>query len=136
MNLIVKESRIGLGAFLTVPISQGGIIVDWSSHPLFERPPRILPEWRFNQISPGVFTGPIGPEEYPDAYINHSCEPNARILFHRPKIHLISLRDLVAGEEVTFDYATLYEPPFLMKCLCGAKTCRGIIRGLSSPGNR
>lgn len=129
MNLVVKKARNGLGAFLTAAVNKNELIVDWSRHPLFEQPPRILPEWRFNQISPGVFVGPVGPEKYPDAYINHSCRPNALVRMERPKIHLVALRDIAAGEEVTFDYAAVYSGAWAMKCTCGADTCRGMIRG-------
>jgi SET domain-containing protein len=62
-------------------------------------------------------------------FFNHSCEPNAGI---RGQIFLVAMRDIKKGEEVTFDYAmTLCESkdakPYQMSCLCGKKTCRGII---------
>jgi len=129
MSLIVKKARNGLGAFLVTAVGKGDLIVDWSSHPLFEQPPRILPKWRFDQISPGVFVGPVGPEKYPDAYINHSCRPNAEVRVERPTIHLVALRDLDAGLEVTFDYAAAYPGAWAMKCRCGEDSCRGVIRG-------
>jgi SET domain-containing protein len=128
VNLVVRESRIGLGAFAKIPFGPLELIVDWSTHPLFQKPPRIPPNWRFKTITPGVLSGPIGPEEHPDAYINHSCEPNAEIIFDRPKIHLIARRKISEGEEVTFDYSTLYKSIYL-KCNCGTPSCRKIIRG-------
>jgi hypothetical protein len=134
MNLIAKTSRIGLGAFLLVPVKKGDVVIDWSDHPLFEEPPRLLPEYRFIQISAGVYSGPVGPEKYPDAYINHSCLPNTEVLFDRPRIHLIALRDIALGEEVTLDYSTLHEPPWSMKCDCGTAICRGTILGKPSRG--
>ena len=38
------------------------------------------------------------------------------------------LRDIAAGEELTYDY-NLYdgEPEDESRCLCGAKTCRGTL---------
>lgn len=127
--LVVKKSRIGLGAFLTQAVSQGGVIVDWSGHPLFINPPRIPSDWKFIEIEPGVFTGPIDPEGNPDAYINHSCIPNAEIRVDRPRVHLVALTDLALGQEVTFDYATLYRWPWSMECRCGVPSCRRIVRG-------
>lgn len=129
MNLVVRPAKIGLGAFAIVPFRLGDLIWDWSNHPLFEKPPRILPEYRFQEISPGILTGPLGPDKYPDAYLNHSCEPNAEILFKRPTIHLVARRAIFEGEEVTFDYATLYERSWSMRCSCGTQSCRRIIRG-------
>lgn len=129
MNLVVKPSKIGLGAFATAEFRKGDLIWDWSNHPLFERPPRILPEYRFQQIAPGVLTGPLGPDKHPDAYLNHSCDPNAEILFRRPTIHLVARRTILPDEEVTFDYATLYERSWRMQCACGTPSCRRTIRG-------
>lgn len=129
MNLIVKKARNGLGAFLVAAVNKDDLVVDWSAHPLFEQPPRILPGWKFKQISPGVFVGPLGPEQHPDAYINHSCGPNAELRLDRPRIHLVALGDIAAGEEITFDYAAAYPGAWAMKCKCGAVSCRGVIRG-------
>lgn len=129
MNLVAKPAKIGLGAFATAPFRPGDLIWDWSNHPLFEKPPRILPEHRFQEVAPGVLTGPLGPEKYPDTYINHSCEPNAEILFRRPTVHLVALKAISEGEEVTFDYATLYERSWRMQCTCGTISCRQVIRG-------
>src|SRR5690606_29175849 len=59
-----------------------------------------------------------------DDFVNHSCEPNCGLRFHgvfgSQKIILNSLRDIEAGEELTFDYSTYlsgrFEP---FSCACG-----------------
>lgn len=60
---------------------------------------------------------------------NFSCDPNCESEneggYH---IWIKALRDIRAGEEITYDYNfPLVEPP--PACLCGAKTCRGYIVG-------
>ncbi len=58
--------------------------------------------------------------------INHSCDPNAWL----EGLDLVARRTIEVGEEITMDYATLYNermPEFT--CTCGASNCRGIIRG-------
>lgn len=129
MLLEVRPSKIGLGAFLTESVKAGGVIVDWSKCSLFENPPRIDPKDRYIEISPGVYIGPLGTIEHPDTYVNHSCRPNAWVRFERPKINLVAMRDIVAGEEVTFDYSSIYEHPWRMNCECGLPECRKIILG-------
>lgn len=136
MNLLVKKGLVGFGAFAQAAFRKDEIIVDWSLHPLFEEPPRLLPEYRFVQVAAGVYLGPVGHEKYPDAYLNHSCMPNATVIFARPEIHLVALRDIGIGEEVTLDYALLHEPPWSMKCLCGTTVCRGTILGIPSRAGR
>ena len=58
------------------------------------------------------------------ARVTHSCEPTCRVSFlHRA---LIALRDIGAGEAVTFDYRTtekrLVGP---LQCRCGSPSCVG-----------
>lgn len=46
---------------------------------------------------------------------------------------MIALRDIAAGEELTYDYSTHQEhPEGEMICLCGAASCRGVVRSFST----
>lgn len=59
--------------------------------------------------------------------LNHSCNPN---LGFQGEIRLVALRDIVVGEEATFDYATCMTAAFGdFDCLCHAANCRGRITG-------
>jgi hypothetical protein len=61
-------------------------------------------------------------------FLNHSCEANAVLR----GLTLVALRDIAAGAEITFDYATTeYEMAEPFVCGCGAPTCRGVIRGFA-----
>jgi len=65
-------------------------------------------------------------ENNPMYYMNHSCDPNTKI----DGMKVIALRDILDGEELTFDYAlTEQDPYWQMKCNCGSSNCRGIIKG-------
>lgn len=66
--------------------------------------------------------------------INHSCSPNAGI---RSQNELIAIRNIGAGEEVTFDYSTTVSrsvspEAWSMKCKCKSKHCRLIIQSVKS----
>lgn len=58
-----------------------------------------------------------------DDMINHSCRPNTG--FTDGGLRLFALRDIAAGEEITFDYSTaiMYEE-WSLECLCGESVCR------------
>lgn len=59
--------------------------------------------------------------------INHSCEPNCEAWIDGKRIFIHALRDIRAGEELTFDYAfdvSCYEDH---PCRCGRKGCVGYI---------
>jgi len=60
------------------------------------------------------------------AFINHSCDPNCEVDEINGRILITAIRDIEAGEEITYDY-NLYDgdadDPSL--CSCGARNCRG-----------
>ncbi len=69
-------------------------------------------------------------------YLNHSCDPNVFMRPHvadsdHPRVDAIARRDITAGEELTFDYATLeYEVTIANAvCKCNAVSCREKIQG-------
>jgi len=75
-----------------------------------------------HEVCPVDFNNPS-----PIWFINHSCEPNMASL---PDFYTgMALRDIEAGEELTYDYATLDSGEWEFKCSCGASECRKIIRG-------
>ncbi|HVV26168.1 MAG TPA: SET domain-containing methyltransferase [Candidatus Saccharimonadales bacterium] len=63
--------------------------------------------------------------------INHSCEPNLGVRNNDCNGYdFIALRDIKAGEELTWDYETTeYEVLWFKECTCGSKRCRHQIRG-------
>lgn len=69
----------------------------------------------------------------PGHALNHSCDPSAGVRDNdRGAYDLIALRDLAAGDEVTFDYGTTEEfDVTLSTCACGAARCRGRPGGFS-----
>ena len=58
--------------------------------------------------------------------LNHSCEPNVGIV---GQIVFRAMRDIMPGEELTFDYATGDDDDWKMECRCGAADCRGTVTG-------
>ena len=61
---------------------------------------------------------------------NHACSPNAVIC---GKSDLISIYDIAAGEEITYDYSLTVAPTdWHMDCLCGSASCRKVASDVSS----
>lgn len=72
--------------------------------------------------------------EAPFRFINHSCDPNCEFdLLDEPienldgpthaHLHLVALRDIQPGEELTIDYN--WPASSAISCKCGARDCRG-----------
>lgn len=63
----------------------------------------------------------------PARFINHSCAPNSEAEVDEGRIWIVALRDIAAGEELTYNYnydlVDYREHP----CRCGAAECVGYI---------
>jgi SET domain-containing protein len=59
--------------------------------------------------------------------INHSCAPNCESVILQGRIWIVALRDLVPGEELTFDYGFAYADWPQHPCRCAAPGCVGFI---------
>jgi uncharacterized protein len=60
---------------------------------------------------------------------NHGCDPNLGV---RGDGELFTLRDILPGEELCYDYSTTVPPgwssaDWSMECRCGSAMCRGIL---------
>jgi len=80
------------------------------------------------QIADGFFLGAHTAAEVRrnKMFINHSCAPNLGI---RGQIMFVALRDIRAGEELTYDWAMEENGPGHTRCRCGARRCRGVLTG-------
>ncbi len=60
-------------------------------------------------------------------YINHSCNPNCAVQRTTRTIWIVALRDITAGEELTYNYGYELDDAPAHPCTCGAETCCGFI---------
>lgn len=58
-------------------------------------------------------------------FINHSCAPNCEARQEDEHIWIIALRDIQAGEELTFNYGYDLQDYEDHPCACGAPNCVG-----------
>lgn len=87
---------------------------------------RLSQQHRSIQIDDDLFlAGAIDPE--PGDFVNHSCEPNCGL---RGSVLVVALRDIEAGEELTYDFAMSDgSDDDEFECHCGADSCRGKVTG-------
>lgn len=62
-------------------------------------------------------------------YINHSCDPNCQTEQFGNTIWIVSIKDIQAGEELTYNYGYDDEDYEENPCNCGANHCCGYILG-------
>jgi uncharacterized protein len=59
--------------------------------------------------------------------INHSCDPNCEAKNIRGHIWVIAKRDIVVGEELTYNYNYAWDAGYDHPCWCGSYKCVGHI---------
>ncbi len=57
-------------------------------------------------------------------FINHSCNPNCETEDDDGRIFVVAIRDVEAGEELTYEYNLYDSDEERQDCYCGAKACR------------
>ena len=62
-------------------------------------------------------------------YINHSCDPNCHTEQFGNTIWIVAIKDIAAGEELTYNYEYEIDDEPVEPCHCGAKKCCGYILG-------
>ena len=66
-------------------------------------------------------------------FVNHSCDPNCETVLAEGEIHIVAMRDIAAGEELTYDYGYTLDEESVEEalrrypCRCGASSCKGTI---------
>jgi len=123
-----QSPRYGLAVFAIAPIQKdeliaifdGPIYVESSASALPNEPPLFVHDHAI-QIAPDRWQDSKGVARL----LAHSCNPNCGI---RGYTNIVALRQIDAGEEVTWDYAMTEDSDWTMQpCLCGSANCRGRI---------
>ncbi len=125
MTLIIRQSRIhSYGCYTARPIRTGTRIVEYVGEYLTCEQADDL----YDDFENTYLFGLDGGKRIIDgfgvaAFVNHSCQPNCETDQIAGKMWIIALRDIEAGEELTYDY-NLYDGEDDAPCLCGAPRCR------------
>lgn len=126
MGLIIRSSAIhAAGCYTTAPIASGTRVVEYTG-------PRIskeLADERYQDLLAtylfGIGDGSVVIDGHGTAmFINHSCEPNCETDETDGRVWIVSIRDIEAGEELTYDYNLYDGDESDAVCNCGSKNCR------------
>lgn len=129
----VADSRNGKGVFAIQHVSKGEVIADYmngTGRYIGEKEAaRLYDQGKdyFLQVDEGRYFAAVTDDEVENAdFINHSCNPNCGL---SGPLTIVAMRDIVPGEEITFDYAMSESSKYEMKCNCGSDDCRKLITG-------
>ena len=121
-ELQVKRARAGLGLFSGRPIPSGADVVEYTGPILHEDEwhdldSRYLFAINDHQTIDGSSRDNLG------RYVNHACRPNCVPEIRRSRVFIRALRDIAAGEEITYDYGVEYFEAYIAPRGCRCVTC-------------
>lgn len=122
-KVIIGSGRFGKCLIANAPILTGELVVEFDGE--------IYEAEKCSDLPKDIADHAIQFEEHQwrdsrgmARYINHSCNPNCGM---KGLFSIVTLRDVQAGEELTWDYDMTEDSDWRMTCLCGEPECRGII---------
>lgn len=120
------SGKHGLGVYATTSIRKGDPIVDCRG--TLKEGHELREDERALQVGETTYLAEDPNQPSFDNYFNHSCTPNMG--FIEGTLTLFALRDIAAGEELTWDYSTsMTEPGWEISCRCGTSQCRKSVGG-------
>jgi hypothetical protein len=133
--LYIGEVRgLGVGVFVARPFARGSVLVRDEDGTLFGRCLTLEQALAAGydradhlfQLAPDRFLPPRGCF---DDLFNHSCAPTGGWMMTPLGARFVAIRDLAAGDELTYDYSTyLIDEDETLACRCDAPGCRGLVR--------
>ncbi len=125
-RLITRSSDIhAAGCFTLEDIPKGTIVLEYTGERITKEEGDLRYEGRPFTYLFGIDDGAIVVDGHGMAmFVNHSCDPNCETDELGGRIYIKTLRNLKAGEELTYDY-WLYDGDDEAPCYCGSASCRG-----------
>ncbi|MBI5797703.1 SET domain-containing protein-lysine N-methyltransferase [Candidatus Woesearchaeota archaeon] len=120
MHFSIKQCRFGRGLFAAKDIAKGEHILTLTGKVITQEEVDNKPEKQQANALQIEYDFYMDLEE-PGVLINHSCNPNTGIQKDK---EVIAIRDIKAGEEMTWDYSTSVDGGWTMPCGCAEKNCR------------
>jgi uncharacterized protein len=128
LRLIIRSSDIhAAGCFTLEDIPKGTRVLEYTGERVTKAEGNNRYDGRPFTYLFGVGDGEVVIDGHGMAmFVNHSCEPNCETDEEDDRVYIITLRDVAAGEELTYDY-WLYDgdEDDEAACHCDSKECRG-----------
>lgn len=130
------SGHMGLGLFATRDFAENEVVFSFNG-----KAKRGLEASAFAlQIDEDLFWESVPEAEF-ENLLNHNCQPNCFVRFEADGIHLITLRPINEGEQLSFDYNTTEwdlvaeeqatQEICSFACQCGSANCVGRVEGFN-----
>lgn len=121
----VGRGTSGKGLFATDAIPKGSCLIEYVGEKVTkEDQEKIRSKYLFWTSKDEMINGNV---PYNMArYINHSCRPNCEADGPKGRIFIIALRNIKAGEEITYSYGKEYFDEYIKPKGCKCAKCRQV----------
>jgi uncharacterized protein len=132
MNLMIRSSAIhAAGCYTMAPIRRGTRVVEYTGPRIGKEEADAMYEDSPTTYLFGVGDGKTVIDGHGTAmFINHSCDPNCQTEEVDGRVWITAIRNIRAGEELTYDYFLYDGGDDEARCNCGSANCR---RSMYSP---
>lgn len=129
MSVVTGPSPIhGTGVFATRAFAPGETVLILDDTRVVDSAHPLRPELgEFDYHCDYLAAGKVVLMPSPERHINSSCNPNTYVKTRAGLRHVLALRPIAAGEEITYDYIINTGLGAVWQCRCGAARCRGAI---------
>ncbi|OGZ19831.1 MAG: hypothetical protein A2494_02805 [Candidatus Lloydbacteria bacterium RIFOXYC12_FULL_46_25] len=118
----VMRSTSGLGLFAMEPIKKGKFIIEYVGDIYTaEEGDNLNNLYIFNVSKKKDIDG--SPRWNTARYINHSCRPNAEAEIKKDRVFINAKRNIMLGEELTYDYGKEYWNEYIKPYGCRCAKC-------------
>ena len=127
MGLIIRSSAIhAAGCYTTTPIARGRRVAEYTGPRISKDQADSLYEESPVTYLFGLGDGSIVIDGHCMAmFINHSCDPNCETDEEDGRVWIKAIKNIGAGEEITYDYCLYDGGDEEQNCNCGEGSCRG-----------
>ncbi len=120
--LRIERSRTGRGLFAKQAIPKGACVIEYTGRPVTSAQMQAnAGKYLFwtsrNTMIDGNIPGNTA------RFINHSCAPNCEIDLRWKRVFVFALRNIKAGEELTYDYGEEYFDMHIKPKGCRCRKC-------------
>ncbi|MHB1770016.1 MAG: SET domain-containing protein [Minisyncoccota bacterium] len=106
-SVVVKRADAGLGLFAVRPFQKGERIIEYFGRTITDAEAYTSrSKYLFEVNSRKTIDGAT--RENTARYINHSCRPNCTPEIERGRVFIDAIRNIKAGEELSYDYGEEY----------------------------
>jgi SET domain-containing protein len=121
-RFVIKRTATGLGFFTLDAISNDKRIIEYIGL-ILTKEEADKKGGRYLMTIDEEYRIDGSPRSNKARYINHSCQPNAKAYKDGVRVWIWSIRDIKAGEEITYDYGKEYFNDFIKPIGCKCAKC-------------